>query len=117
MAALSRRSVMKSWYFETTIANDRPCADAEPWMTALTFDGVDDVAHRDGSLSSQRRGQRPGRGHELGGRHDAIDEANPLSFGCGNGLAGEDDLHRLPLADEPRQPLCSGVARKEPQGD
>src|SRR4029450_1733864 len=79
--------------------------------------GVDDLAERD--RRAPRQLARPGARlrHQLGRRHDAIDETDPLRLVRGDRRAGENHLHRLAFADEAGQPLRTGVSRDEPQGD
>ena len=61
--------------------------------------------------------ERARLGHQLGRRHDAIDEADAQRVVRRDGIAGEQQLERAPAADEPRQALRSGVAGNQPEVD
>ena len=53
-------------------------------------------------------------------RHDLVDQPDPLRLGRVDHAAGEDQLHRHAMTDDPRQPLRAAVAEADvpaPAGD
>src|SRR5687768_16638120 len=55
--------------------------------------------------------------HQLGLRHHLVHEADAARFLGRYGPAGDHELERDPLADEPRKPLRSAVTGDDPQVD
>ena len=53
----------------------------------------------------------------LASRHDARDQAGALGLGRVHHAAGEDQVHRLGLADRARQPLRAADARDDAELD
>src|ERR1700676_1040322 len=54
---------------------------------------------------------------EIGRRNDLIDKPDAIGLLRADHLAGQYELERPALADQPRQPLCSAAAGKESQRD
>src|SRR3954454_10580619 len=50
---------------------------------------------------------------QFGGRNDLVDQPDTIGLLRADHLAGEDELERAALADQPRQPLRSAAARNE----
>src|SRR5690606_17574701 len=80
-------------------------------------DRLDDVLRGDRRLGGELRGQRAGLGHQAGGGHDAVDEADPQRLLGGDVPSGEQQLERDALAYQPRQALRRGIARNDAEID
>src|ERR1700710_1197014 len=89
---------------------------------AFALAGLQPLVRRlQGELHSDRRigrdllQNRLGTVNQAGCRNDFVDEADAIGFLRGNSLAGQDELQRSALSDQPRQPLCAATARQQAQ--
>src|SRR5271154_5265208 len=67
-----------------------------------------------GSVGSDLPQDGLGARDQISRRNDLVDEPDAIGLPRADHLAGKDELERAALADEPRQPLRSAAAWKEP---
>src|SRR5882757_4285551 len=79
--------------------------------------GLERELHRDRGVGGDLPQDRLGARNQFGGRHDLVDEPDPIGFLRADHLAGENELQGAALSHQPRQALRAAAARKQTELD